>query len=57
MKYLSFLNCLIFGALISATDPIAIISVFKEVGTDKNLYALIFGESMLNDAISIIFFE
>lgn len=51
------IDCLAFGSFISATDPVAVLSIFKEMtDTDKNLYALIFGESILNDAISLIMF-
>ncbi|EGR30074.1 sodium hydrogen, putative [Ichthyophthirius multifiliis] len=46
-----------FGALISATDPVAVMSIFKQMNCDKNLYALIFGESILNDAVSIIVYN
>lgn len=54
---MSFLDCLAFGSFISATDPVAVLAIFKEMkGTDPNLYALIFGESILNDAISLIMF-
>jgi sodium/hydrogen exchanger 8 len=42
-----------FGALISATDPVTVLSIFQDVGTDVNLYALVFGESVLNDAMAI----
>ncbi|EPS63714.1 sodium/hydrogen exchanger, partial [Genlisea aurea] len=50
---LPFVECLMFGALISATDPVTVLSIFQELGTDVNLYALVFGESVLNDAIAI----
>lgn len=54
---LCFLDTLAFGAFISATDPVAVLAIFKEMkDTDPNLYALIFGESILNDAISLIMF-
>lgn len=49
--------CMAFGALISATDPVAVLSLFRSMNTDKNLYAMVFGESVLNDAVSIICFE
>ncbi|GER33843.1 sodium/hydrogen exchanger [Striga asiatica] len=49
---LPFVECLMFGALISATDPVTVLSIFQELGTDVNLYALVFGESVLNDAVS-----
>uniref|UniRef100_A0A7N0UD59 Sodium/hydrogen exchanger n=1 Tax=Kalanchoe fedtschenkoi TaxID=63787 RepID=A0A7N0UD59_KALFE len=50
---LPFAECLMFGALISATDPVTVLSIFQELGTDVNLYALVFGESVLNDAMAI----
>ncbi|KAK4721786.1 hypothetical protein R3W88_012019 [Solanum pinnatisectum] len=53
MYRLPFVECLMFGALISATDPVTVLSIFQELGTDVNLYALVFGESVLNDAVSI----
>jgi NhaP-type Na+/H+ or K+/H+ antiporter len=49
--------CFAYGALISATDPVAVLTLFKEMNTDKMLYNLIFGESILNDAVSIIIFN
>ncbi|OVA10909.1 Na+/H+ exchanger [Macleaya cordata] len=51
MYKLPFVECLMFGALISATDPVTVLSIFQELGTDMNLYALVFGESVLNDAV------
>ncbi|MCO5576246.1 hypothetical protein L7F22_030055 [Adiantum nelumboides] len=48
-----FLVCLAFGALISATDPVTVLSIFHELGTDADLYAYVFGESVLNDAHSL----
>ncbi|GMJ05414.1 Na+/H+ antiporter 6, ARABIDOPSIS NA+/H+ ANTIPORTER 6 [Hibiscus trionum] len=53
MYGLPFIECLMFGALISATDPVTVLSIFQELGTDVNLYALVFGESVLNDAMAI----
>ncbi|KAG4948928.1 hypothetical protein JHK82_042120 [Glycine max] len=53
MYRLPFVECLMFGALISATDPVTVLSIFQELGTDVNLYALVFGESVLNDAMAI----
>lgn len=48
---------LAFGSLISATDPVSILSIFKVTLPDANFYHLLFGESILNDAISIVFYE
>ncbi|XP_061354210.1 sodium/hydrogen exchanger 6-like isoform X1 [Gastrolobium bilobum] len=53
MYRLPFVECMMFGALISATDPVTVLSIFQELGTDVNLYALVFGESVLNDAMAI----
>merc|ERR1719167_1103836 len=53
------LECLLFGALISAVDPVGTLSVLgrKELNVDPTLYSLIFGESVLNDAVSIVFYK
>uniref|UniRef100_A0A0E0B4I2 Cation/H+ exchanger transmembrane domain-containing protein n=1 Tax=Oryza glumipatula TaxID=40148 RepID=A0A0E0B4I2_9ORYZ len=48
---LPLVECMMFGALVSATDPVTVLSIFQELGTDVNLYALVFGESVLNDAV------
>ena len=46
-----------FGSLISATDPVSVLAIFKEMDADVNLYAIVFGESIFNDAISIVMYE
>ncbi|MBT7442596.1 MAG: cyclic nucleotide-binding domain-containing protein [Methylococcales bacterium] len=48
---------LIFGALISATDPVAVVALFKELGTPMRLTVLVEGESLLNDATAIVIFN
>jgi CPA1 family monovalent cation:H+ antiporter len=48
---------LVFGALISATDPVAVISLFKELGAPNRLMVLVEGESLLNDATAIVAFS
>lgn len=48
---------LLFGALISATDPIAVLSLFKSLGAPKRLALLADGESMFNDATGVIAFR
>ncbi|KAL0268570.1 UNVERIFIED_CONTAM: hypothetical protein PYX00_010457 [Menopon gallinae] len=50
----TFLDTLYFGALISSTDPLTILAIFNDLQVDVNLYALVFGESVLNDAVSIV---
>lgn len=49
-----FLDTLYFGALISPTDPLTILAIFSDKQVDVNLYALVFGESVLNDAVAIV---
>ena len=46
-----------FGSLISATDPVSVLAIFKELNADPNLYAIVFGESIFNDAIGIVMYE
>ena len=41
-------DCMVFSALISAVDPVAVLAIFQEVGINKDLYFLVFGESLLN---------
>ncbi|KAG8183644.1 hypothetical protein JTE90_005631 [Oedothorax gibbosus] len=53
---LEVVECLVFGALISAVDPVAVLAIFQEVGVNKNLYFLVFGESLLNDAVTIVLY-
>ena len=48
---------LVFGALIAATDPVAVIALFKEVGAPKRLAILVEGESLFNDATAIVLFK
>jgi CPA1 family monovalent cation:H+ antiporter len=48
---------LLFGALISATDPVAVIALFKELGVPKRLSTLVDGESLFNDATAIVMFH
>ena len=54
---LGILEALLFGALISATDPVAVIAIFKEVGAPKRLVTLVEGESLFNDATAIVVFS
>ena len=46
-----------FGSLISATDPVSVLAIFKEMDADINLNAIIFGESIFNDAIGIVMYQ
>lgn len=48
---------LLFGALISATDPVAVVALFKELGVSRRLLILVEGESLFNDATAIVLFN
>ena len=54
--YLPFIDCLVFGAILSSTDPVTILSIFHQMKVDPKLYAIIFGESILNDSVAIVLF-
>jgi len=54
---LPLLHALVFGALISATDPVTVLAIFQELGVNTELYSLVFGESVLNDAVAIVLYR
>ena len=49
-------TALVFGALISATDPVAVVALFKQLGVPKRLQVLLEGESLFNDGTAIVMF-
>ncbi len=54
---LQIMVALLFGSLISATDPVAVVALFKELGVSKRLNILVEGESLMNDATAIVLFN
>ena len=54
---INLMIALLFGALISATDPVAVVALFKELGVPRRLMLLVEGESLFNDATAIVLFN
>ncbi len=54
---LSLPLALVFGALIAATDPVAVVALFRSIGVPKRLAVMIEGESLLNDGTAIVLFN
>ena len=52
----TLIACLLLGAIVSATDPVAVVAIFKDLGAPKRLAILVEGESLFNDATAIVVF-
>ena len=53
---INFTYCLLFGALISPTDPVAVLGILKKAGAPKSLETKITGESLFNDGVGVVVF-
>lgn len=54
LHQLDLLSCLLFGSIISAVDPVAVLAVFEEIHINELLHIIVFGESLLNDAVTVV---
>jgi len=56
-KELTILRSFMFGSVISAVDPVAVVAVFESIHVNEQLFALVFGESLFNDGVVIVVYK
>ncbi|VDM35204.1 unnamed protein product [Hydatigera taeniaeformis] len=55
--YFGIKEFFLFASLIVAVDPVAVLAIFQDIGVDLNLYYMVFGESLLNDAVTVVLYN
>jgi NhaP-type Na+/H+ or K+/H+ antiporter len=53
----SFVNAMMFGSIIGATDPVSVLAIFNQLKVDSELFAIVFGESVMNDAVAVVLYR
>lgn len=54
---LDLVESMLFGAFISATDPVTVLAIYHDLHVDHSLYAIVFGESVMNDAVALVLYS
>ena len=54
--FFGLLDCLVYAALLSSIDPVAVLATFVEIQVNDMLYIIVFGESLLNDGAAVVGF-
>ena len=52
-----FVNAMLFGSIMGATDPVTVLAIFTDLRVDLDLFAVVFGESVLNDAVAVVLYR
>nr|XP_015219545.1 PREDICTED: sodium/hydrogen exchanger 2-like [Lepisosteus oculatus] len=57
LKDINMQDNLLFGSIISAVDPVAVLTVFEDVNVNEQLYIVVFGECLFNDAVTVVLYN